>query len=53
MWVSFLEMDVPNGEIHEISCWDDIAEVENNFLWQDLVVCLVKPTIVFFMLLLT
>jgi len=36
-----------------IACWDDVAEVEKNLLWQDLVVCLVKPTIVFFMLLLT
>ena len=36
-----------------IACWDDVAEVEKNLLWQDLVVCLLKPTIVFFMLLLT
>jgi len=31
-----------------IACWDDIAEVVKNLLWQDLVVCLLKPTIVFF-----
>jgi len=25
-----------------IACWDDVAEVEKNLLWQDLVVCLLN-----------
>ena len=34
-----------------IPCWDGVMEVDKNLLWQDIVVCLLKPTIIFIMLL--
>jgi len=49
---SYIEMVSKMKVYIAIACWDDVAEVEKNLLWQDLVVCLLKSTIVFFMLLL-
>jgi len=34
-----------------IASWDDFAEVDKNLLWQDVLVCLLKATILFIILL--
>jgi len=33
-----------------IASWDDVAKVDKNLLWQDVLVCLLKATILFIIL---